>query len=259
MEDVHLSETVDANFEREPWLRPALVAPWWEIALVLTVMLGPFAYSSIHYAIRANSPDYISHMLTNRAFLHLVAPESGLLALLFFYLRWRGWTTRDFRVRPGWKGTLAVPVLIVVAMGANVITAMTLKIWVVWQAPHPHGMLAAFIAQSPHIPHHSIDVGWFLIFFGSIINAFLEEIVFMGYAFNQFAARRGFVFALMCMVFLRMLLHTYKGPIEMLGIAAFSFVFGFAYRHLGRLWPLILAHACIDIGAFAALKIFFGR
>ena len=81
----------------------------------------------------------------------------------------------------------------------------------------------------------------------------------MGYAFNQFAARRGPLFALFAMVLLRMLLHTYKGPLDMIGISGMAFTFGLAYIYLRRLWPLILGHACIDILAFSVLKIFFGR
>jgi membrane protease YdiL (CAAX protease family) len=250
---------MDAAGQRRPWLRPALMAPWWEIALVLVVMLGPFAYSSAYHAIKSTSPDFISQMVSNRAFLHLLIVEGGLLALLLFYLRWRGWTPGDLGIRIDGTGTLLAPLLLIAAGLANIVTAITLRIWVIWAAPHPHGMLAAFTAQAPHIPRHSIEVAWLLIFIGSVVNAFLEEIVFMGYAFNQFAARRGPLFALFGMVFLRMLLHTYKGPLEMLGIASFSFVFGLAYWYLRRLWPLILAHACIDILAFSALKIYFGR
>lgn len=259
MADIHFTPNVDADGEPEPWLRPALMAPWWEIVLVLVVMLGPFAYSSAHYALGSKSSDFISHMLTNRGFLRLIATEAGLLALFLFYLRRRGWTPEDFKIRLDWKGTLIAPFLMIGAGLANALTSVLLKLWVVWQAPHPHGMLAAYVAQSPHIPRHSIEIGWLLIFLGSTVNAFLEELVFMGYAFNQFAARRGPLFALLSMVFLRMLLHTYKGPLEMLGIAAFSFVYGLAYCYLIRLWPLILAHAGMDILAFSALKIFFGR
>ncbi len=257
MDDRNLAEGFGAERDRERWLRPALRAPWWEIVLVLTVMLGPFAYSSVHFALQKNPGNFIVRMMSNRSFLHNLALESGLLAV--FYLRWRGWKAADFKIRIDWMGTAAsVPVAIAAGV-ANAFTAMVLTFGVIWSSPNPQGALAAFMARSPHIPHHSIEIAWSLIFLGSIVNAFLEELVFMGYAFNQFAARRGPLFALLCMVFLRMLLHTYKGPLDMLGIAAFSFVYGLAYQYLRRLWPLILGHACIDLAAFAALKIIFGR
>ena len=235
------------------------MAPWWEIVLVLAVMLGPFAYSSIHFAVESNSTNFIIHLLNDRSFLRQGALEAGLMAVFFLYLRWRGWTVVDFKIGIDWKGTLVAPFLAVGAGLANAVTATVLKVSVVWMAPHPNGIVPALLAGAPNIPRHSIESAWVLIFALSIINAFLEELVFMGYAFHQFAARRGPLFALMCMVFLRMLLHTYKGPLDMLGIAAFSFVYGLAYCYLRRLWPLILAHAGTDLIAFAALKILFGR
>ena len=44
------------------WLRSELMAPWWEIVLVLAVMLGPFAYSSAHLAMTSKSADFITHL-----------------------------------------------------------------------------------------------------------------------------------------------------------------------------------------------------
>jgi membrane protease YdiL (CAAX protease family) len=257
VDEPHLTE--NRASDRESWLRPELMAPWWEMALVLVVMLGPFAYGSIHFALKSTSGDFLSAMLTNRSFLRQVALEAALLTLFLFYLRWRGWRVGDFKIRIDGTGTLIAPFLAVGAGLANVLTALALKVGVTWLSPHPHGMAAALLAGSPHIPRQSIEIAWSLILVGSSINAFLEELVFMGYAFNQFAARRGPLFALFCMVFLRMVLHTYKGPLDMLGIAVFSFVYGLAYQYLKRLWPLILGHAGIDIAAFALLKIFFGR
>ena len=120
-------------------------------------------------------------------------------------------------------------------------------------------IVPALLAGSPHIERHSIEIFWFLIFLLSIVNAYLEELTFTGYAFQQFAAKRGPLAGLLGMVFLRMLLHTYKGPLAMLGIAAFTFVYGLSYIYLRRLWPLILGHAGTDILAFGMLKLLFGR
>ena len=222
-------------------------------------MLGPFAYSSVHFAVKGSSENFIAHMLTDRSFLWQTALEAGLLTAFFFYLRWRGWTAADFKIRISWQGTLLAPVVAIAGGFANVVTSLVLKIGVALVAPHPHGLLPALLAGSPHIAKHSIEISWLLIFLLSTINAYLEELTFMGYAFQQFAAKHGPLVALLGMVFLRMLLHTYKGPLEMLGIASFSFVYGLAYIYLGRLWPLILGHAGTDIVAFSALKLMFGR
>ena len=150
--------------------------------------------------------------------------------------------------------------LAVTAAVINATVALVIKVGVAVAAPHPHGLAPALLADSPHLRPHSIDVTWAVIFIASIVNAYMEELVFMGYAFNQFAARRGVLAALFGVALLRMLLHTYKGPAEMLGLAAFSFVFGIAYWQLRRLWPLICAQCahrrrrlCAAQGALRAL------
>ena len=79
-----------------PWLRPELVARWWEIVLVLGVMLGPFAWSAINFAIHGADISFIEKIINTRGLLHNTALEAGLLAAFFFYLRWRGWRPTDF-------------------------------------------------------------------------------------------------------------------------------------------------------------------
>lgn len=240
------------------WLRPELIAPWWEIFLVLCVMLGPFAWSAIHMGLKGQILDFLDKIINTRGLTRNIAMEGGLLAVFFFYLHWRGWRPADFKIRIDLAGTLIAVPLAIAAAGANIFAAAILKIIVVEMAPHPHGLLVALAAGSPKtLPHH-LDITWLVIFVGSTVNAYLEELVFMGYAFNQFAAKRNVTFALLVMVFLRMLLHTYKGPLGMLGIGAFSFIYGLAYIKLRRLWPLIVAHNLTDLAVFSLLKIAFG-
>ena len=241
------------------WLRPELVAPWWEIALVLGVMLGPFAFDAIRFALSQQSHDFLDKIINTHGLTRNTAVESGLLTVFFFYLYWRGWRPADFRIRIDVVGTLlALPVAIVGAL-ANILVAAVLQVAIVEIAPHPHGFVAALIAGAPKAALHHVDLSWLAIVIGSGVNAYLEELVFMGYAFHQFAAKRNPLFALLVMVFLRMLLHTYKGPVGMLGIGAFSFVYGLAYLKARRLWPLILGHFCTDTVVFAVVKLAYGR
>jgi membrane protease YdiL (CAAX protease family) len=244
---------------RTQWLRPELIAPWWEITLVLCVMLGPFAWSAIHAALHAQIVEFLDKLINTRGLARNTAVESGLLAVFLFYLNWRGWRPADFRIRIDWTGTLLALPLAIAAAFANIITSIILQVAIAELAPHPHGLLAAIMANSPKVMPHHIDLAWLAIVFGSTINAYLEELVFMGYAFHQFAAKRNPLFALLVMVFLRMLLHTYKGPAGMLGIGAFSFVYGATYLKVRRLWQLILAHIVTDVFAFTLFKMLFGH
>jgi membrane protease YdiL (CAAX protease family) len=220
---------------------------------------GQPAYSAVHFALQGHVADFVDKVLSTRGLARNTAEESGLLAVFFFYLRWRSWRPADFNIRIDVVGTLAAVPLLIVAALANIMTSVALQVAVAEMAPHPHGLVASIIASSPKIVPHHLDIAWLAILFGSSVNAYFEELVFMGYAFHQFAAKRNPLFALLVMVFLRMLLHTYKGPVGMLGIGAFSIVYGLAYLKLRRLWPLILGHNLTDIAVFAALKLFFSR
>lgn len=226
---------------------------------MLAFMLGPFAYASARGALHDTSTTTIAHLLNNHSLLRETAVESGMMAALFFYLRWRGWRPADLKIRINLTGTLLMPVIAVGASLANGLVTFGLTLLVLLLAPHPHGLQATFLQHAPHTTFASSDLAWSVIVVASFVNAYLEELTFMSYGFNQFAARCGPLFALLVMVFLRMLLHTYKGPLNMIGIGAFSFVFGMIYLYGRRLWPLIFAHACIDLFAFSLFKILFGR
>ncbi len=254
---MHDEPQADEEQTRE-WLRPELIAPWWEISLVLAVMLGPFAYSAVTTGLHGQNLEFIEKLINTRGLLHNTAIESALLALFLFYLRWRGWRPADFKIRIDWLGTvLAVPLGVAAAV-ANIATAIATALVLVlitlaWY--QPRDLFTHLLGNAPMPQLHDVQLSWLVIFVGSIVNAYLEELVFMGYAFHQFAAKRNPLFALLLMVFLRMLLHTYKGPVGVLGISAFSFVFGLAYLKLRRLWALILAHILIDVAAFIAFKL----
>ncbi len=241
------------------WLRPELIAPWWEIVAVLCVMLGPFAWSAIRFALKGQGADFFDEVINTRGLLRNMAEEGGLLAVFLFYLHWPGWRPADFKIRIDLVGTLlALPVAVAGTL-ANLVTSLVVLLTIAFLSPHPHGLLAAMVAHLPRMHPHHVDLSWLAIFVGSTVNAYLEELVFMGYAFHQFAAKRNVIFALLVMMFLRMLLHTYKGPVGMLGIGAFSFVYGLAYIYTRRLWPLVLGHNLTDLVAFCATKLLFGR
>ncbi len=222
-------------------------------------MLGPFAWSALNHLLYDANLQLIEKLINTRGLTRNTALEAGLLAAFFFYLHWRGWRPADFRIRIDLPGTLLGVPLAIVASLANLTTALIVMLTLLVLAPHPHGLLASLLAGSPRVQLHHLDLAWTIIFAGSIVNAYLEELVFMGYAFHQFAAKRNPLFALLVMVLLRMLLHTYKGPVGMLGIGAFSFVYGLCYLKVRRLWPLILAHILTDLVAMAAFKLVFGR
>jgi hypothetical protein len=105
---------------REPWLRADLVASWREIIAVLVATLGYYVYCSARIAFNRLSDSLFKgggfvfdFRPTNYTALHLMAGESAILALLLYYLKWRGWTSADMKIRMTRRTSLqAVPLLI---------------------------------------------------------------------------------------------------------------------------------------------------
>jgi len=247
----------DSHAGREQWLRAGLAAPWWEIAAVVAVVIGPFAGRSIWMAFHGSSAHYINLLLTDSRLLNGMAVESGIFAALLWFLYRRGWRTGDFKIRPGVSSTLeGIPLFLAVVAGNFMIVTMLLMVLFLLQLVYPW-LHDFFLSNIPHPQPHSVHVGWIVLIAAMILNAFFEEMTCMGYVFNQFAVKRGPVFALILTVALRMACHTYQGPIHMLGIGVVFTIFGLWYWYARNLWPLIAAHAFLDIFSTGMMKIFF--
>jgi membrane protease YdiL (CAAX protease family) len=239
-------------------LRAELVASWWEIAAVLAVVIGPFAGRSTWMALHGSSSHYMNLLLTNSRLLNGIAMEGAILAGLLGYLHWRGWRPLDFKSKPdGWSSFQSFFLFVAVMIG-NFMTVVTLLV-IVFTLQTSFAQFLPFVrANSPHLKPHSIDVGWIILIGTMILNAFFEEITCMSYAFNQFAAKRGPLFALLLTVLLRMSCHTYQGPIHMLGIGTVFLIFGLWYWRTRNIWTLILAHALLDLASTSFVKLIFG-
>jgi membrane protease YdiL (CAAX protease family) len=187
-----------------------------------------------------------------------MAVESGIFAALLWFLHRRGWTVGDFKIRPTVLSTLqGIPLFVAVLAGNFIVVATLLSVIFLLQLVNP-SLRDFFLGNIPHPAPHSIHVGWAVLIGTMVLNAFFEEMTCMGYAFNQFAAKRGPVFALIVTVVLRMACHTYQGPIHMLGIGMVFTIFGLWYWYARNLWPLIAAHAFLDLFSTGLMKIFFG-
>jgi uncharacterized protein len=256
--DIYLAKNIDAVREREPWLPPALMAPWGEIVVVVAVIVGFSTMMSSWQAWHGSSRTYIANLLTNGRMVHTLAVESALLGLLFVHLHRRGWRAADLRIRPTWRGSGQGLLLIPGMLIANsLVVAAGFLIFYAFQSRFGN-FSALVVANGPHLKLHSLQVSWLALVPALVFNGFFEEITCMGYAFNQFAARRGPLFALVATVLLRMSCHTYQGGIHALGIGAAFVVSGLVYWWTRNLWPLILAHIIVDLFSFAGLKFLFG-
>jgi membrane protease YdiL (CAAX protease family) len=242
--------------EKQPWLRPELVASWREIAGVLFFLLAPFAGMSAWAASRGSQAHYVQHFLSDRALSLNGALEAAILGLGVLYLHRCGWRPADLRIRPGLLSSLESLGLLPLAFAANTTVVFGLFMVLFLTQKSEPNFLRFILEQSPQLTHLQLgQLSWSVLIVAMVLNAFLEEIICTSYAFNQFAAKRGPLFALLLVVILRMACHTYQGPVHMLGIGAVFFVFGAWYGWRGNVWTLIFAHALIDLGSLSLVKL----
>ena len=80
-----------------------------------------------------------------------------------------------------------------------------------------------------HLAQAVFILRWALIA-GTVLNAFYEELVYMGYGFNLWAAKYGPRTAVLFSILARLSIHTYQGAEHLLPIAVWAVIFGVWYR-----------------------------
>ena len=89
-----------------------------------------------------------------------------------------------------------------------------------------------------------------ILVLGSIQNGLLEEVIVVGYFMTRLErlGSAGWV-AVVASAVLRASYHLYQGWGGFLGNLAMGLFFGWVFLRWRRTWPLVVAHALIDIGA----------
>ncbi len=234
--------------EKQPWLRPELVASWREIAAVIVVLVAPFALPSSQAAWHTLSRRrLVSSFMSDRGMLDNAAFEASLLGVLLVYLQWRGWKRADLRISPSlWgsvQGILLAPIQWIASLAAY------LGVGLIFYCFLGKATFMEFAISPRSISHTPVHHSWIIyLCTGGVLNAFFEEITFLSYAFNQLAMKRGPRFAMVMTLLLRMSCHTYHGPIYIWGTMATFMVATFWYWRTRNVWPIIVGHALFDIG-----------
>jgi membrane protease YdiL (CAAX protease family) len=244
--------------EKDPWLRAELIAPWWKIIYIIGVMLGIGIILGAFYSTRHASGTFYQRF-SDLFFIKDAAFESGFLALFLFFLSYRGWKNSDFRIRIGWWTSLCgIGLFVLTTFCVYTVNHTTLTLARDFQGTLPGRWIALFAPQHPDITPGSIPLHWGTIIGFTLLNAFYEELVYMGYVFNQWAAKFGPEKALFFTAFLRLIVHSYQGTESILPIGFWCLLFGVWYYYQRKLWPLIFAHFLIDLLSLSLFKIIFG-
>jgi membrane protease YdiL (CAAX protease family) len=97
----------------------------------------------------------------------------------------------------------------------------------------------------PHVVRH-LSPGFLALLVA--VNPVFEETLEAGY-FIQSLQRHGMWVAVGASAAFRAFLHAYQGLNALLLILPVGLIFGFAYWKWRRLWPLVFAHALLDLYA----------
>ena len=237
------------------WMRPELVASWRWLGAMVTIMLGPGVVLGAAYGLTHETGDFMS-MIQDRSFLANGAYEAAMLGLFLLALQHRGWSTADFRLRIGWESTLqGFGLLAISYLG---LMASGVMLHALAQIFHHVAWIDGALPKLGALHKGSIHLSWVVIFTFTIVNAFYEELVYMGLLFNQCAAKAGVGWAVAVTIFARMLIHTYQGTSHVVQIGVWALIFTLGYVRFKRVWPLVLAHTMIDLVSLSALKLMFG-
>ena len=244
--------------EKDPWLRSELIAPWWKIINIVAVMLGAGIILGAFYSTRHESGAFYQRF-SDYFFIKNAAFESCFLAMFLVFLRQRGWKPADFRIRIGWwTGLSGIGLFLLTTFCVYVVNHTTLTLARDLETTTLGRWVALFVPTHPDITPGSIPLHWVTIIGFTLLNAFYEELVYMGYVFNQWAAKYGAEKALFFTAFIRLIVHTYQGTEHILPIGLWSLLFGVWYYYQRKLWPLILAHFLIDLLSLGLFKMIFG-
>ena len=151
-------------------------------------------------------------------------------AVAIAVLQARGYPLRTLYPQPSWSGALLGAGLY---LGATALATLATKL-----APHPAGLPVEEMAAQAQV---SLPV----VMLVSVVNGAYEEVFLLGYLIRGLR-RYGASTALGITLLVRLLCHTYQGPVGALEVTLFGAVIGIYYQRTGRLFPVVAAHVIAD-------------
>ncbi|WOF24426.1 CPBP family intramembrane metalloprotease [Microbacterium betulae] len=228
---------------------------WWEIGIVLALSLGQSALYSVLSLLRALlrtealsdqstalNPAQAEEAVWDAVYRVLDVFFDLCLVALVVYLLWepgRNALRRiglDFRRLPRDLGGAGLLLVVIGVPGLALYAAGRL------------------LGVTVEVEASSLDAAWWtvpLLVLSAIRAGLLEEVILNGYLFDRLArAGWGAWAIILSTAALRATYHAYQGFGPLIGNFAMGIVFGWCYRRWGRVMPLVLAHAFIDVIAF---------
>ncbi|HYL72396.1 MAG TPA: CPBP family intramembrane glutamic endopeptidase [Candidatus Dormibacteraeota bacterium] len=178
--------------------------------------------------------------ITDEQLLGAALYELTILTLLGLFLHVRGWTLEKLGLRPSVRESLNGLVLAAAAYLAY--AALWIGAVALW--PHLEELAAAtrLLGKDLSVPN---------VLLISLVNPVFEEVFVCGYVITALRERLGMTAAINVSAGIRVFYHFYQGAAGVLGIVPIALLFAYWYARSGRLSPLIVAHAMLDVTALA--------
>jgi membrane protease YdiL (CAAX protease family) len=168
-----------------------------------------------------------------------VIVEACLLLALGGFLRLRGWTGKKLGLESHWTD------------GAWGLVIAVTSYFVMYQVFALIGVTAPSLAESaarvPRLPH--VLTPW-IVAAVVLLSSFYEEFFVTGYIVSALKDRAGLNIAVNVSVALRLTYHIYQGMIGVVLIIPIGLIFAYWYGKTGKLWPVIVAHALLNLISF---------
>jgi uncharacterized protein len=199
------------------------------------VILGAFGYFSFLSVFSAFNPSPLPP-ISQQGLQGLIAFESIVLLLLVLFLRLRGWT---------WKRVGAAPSIKYTLIGLGLAGVIYLAHVLVWIAVHDLGMHPSYAGSYSELASHGLHIRTAIAV--SIVNPLYEELFLCGYLVTALKEKHTETTAVNISVGIRLVCHLYQGAIGVLTIIPFGLIVTLWYARTGKLWPVLVAHAVIDL------------
>jgi CAAX protease family protein len=210
---------------------------------VLLLVFAPIVPRSLAAIFSPQSLFNRNAPITNRSLLWTAGYELILLVLLALLLRTRGWSLARLTAQPAWRDlALGCALSVGAYLGSTLLWLLVVGLW------PDIGRIAATIAGALV----GADLRWPSVLLVSLVNPVFEEALICAYPIAALRERIGVTAAVNVSAALRVFAHFYQGALGIFGIVPMALLFAYAYARTGRLWPLILAHAILDLAALAA-------
>lgn len=208
------------------------LTPGAEFLIVIVVAFGPFIVESLFAALHPGAGS--RHTAENLDFL--VAYELTLLVVLGTFLYFRGWSFKRLGLAPTLLDTA-------IGLGLGLFVVLTYAfLWSVLAAYMPQ--LAA-AASHTGVAGRSVPLAAAIAFV--IVNPVFQEVFVAGYTITVLKDTRGEFFAFNASIAIRLLYQLHQGVLGVITVIPLGLILAFWYTRTGKLWPLIVAHAALDV------------